>query len=103
MIDQAVGKRPAFAAYDPSCEVSERSNGGRADSKSLIPRGLLASGSLDAYIDWDLRVVQVDLTKQRVKESPSIDTNKPVSRQHEMEFSGYYGYLRRYARSVSNE
>jgi len=43
-------------------------------------------------IDWDLRVVQVDLTRQRVKASPSLDTNKPVSRQHEMEFSGYYGY-----------
>ena len=27
-----------------------------------------------------------------MKNSPDIDTDKPVSRQHEMRYLGYYGY-----------
>lgn len=27
-----------------------------------------------------------------IKSSPDIDTNKPVSRQHEVQYSDYYGY-----------
>ncbi|CAB3759970.1 PRC-barrel domain-containing protein [Paraburkholderia humisilvae] len=36
--------------------------------------------------------VHVELTRQQVRDSPSIDTHKPVSRQHEAEYSRYYGY-----------
>jgi hypothetical protein len=43
-------------------------------------------------IDWDKRCVQVTLTRQQVEASPPIDTDKPVSRQHEVDFLGYYGY-----------
>jgi uncharacterized protein YrrD len=32
------------------------------------------------------------LTREQVRNSPSIDTEKPVSRQHELEFYRYYGY-----------
>jgi uncharacterized protein YrrD len=32
------------------------------------------------------------LTREQVRNSPSIDTDKPVSRQHEAEFYRYYGY-----------
>ena len=28
----------------------------------------------------------------RVKNSPSVDVDKPVSRQHERDWFGYYGY-----------
>jgi hypothetical protein len=34
----------------------------------------------------------VSITREQVKNSPDIDTDKPVSRQHEMEYFGYYGY-----------
>ncbi len=34
----------------------------------------------------------VTLSRARVKDSPDIDTARPVSRQHEIEFSRYYGY-----------
>lgn len=34
----------------------------------------------------------VDLTKRQVEESPSIDTDKPVSRQMEGSLYGYYGW-----------
>ena len=42
--------------------------------------------------DWLGRTLPVAITKQQVKDSPHIDTDKPVSRQHEMNFLSYYGY-----------
>ena len=37
------------------------------------------------------------LTKDQVKKSPGIDTDKPVSRQQEREYHRYYGYPRYWA------
>jgi hypothetical protein len=34
----------------------------------------------------------VALTKKQVENSPDIDIHQPVSRQHEADFSAYYGY-----------
>ncbi len=42
--------------------------------------------------DWNKQSLPVNITREQVKKSPSIDTDKPVSRQHEGEFLGYYGY-----------
>jgi hypothetical protein len=39
--------------------------------------------------DWTL---DVSLTRDQVKNSPDVDTDRPVSRQHEMEYYRYYGY-----------
>jgi hypothetical protein len=36
--------------------------------------------------------VEVSLTREQVRLSPDIDTHKPVSRQLEREYLGYYGY-----------
>lgn len=36
--------------------------------------------------------INVLLTRAQVEDSPDIDTHKPVSRQHEREYLGYYGY-----------
>ncbi|MDQ2736691.1 MAG: PRC-barrel domain-containing protein [Pseudomonadota bacterium] len=38
------------------------------------------------------RLLPVSLTREKVKNSPDIDTNKPVSRQHERDYLEYYGY-----------
>ena len=38
------------------------------------------------------RQLPVALTRAQVERSPDIDTRKPVSRQHEAEYFGYYGY-----------
>ena len=38
--------------------------------------------------------IDVALTRQQVKDSPDIDTQKPVSRQHETEYLDYYDYPR---------
>ena len=43
-------------------------------------------------IDWDGGSVHVHLTRAQVKGSPSVDTDRPVSRQQELEFSRHYGY-----------
>ncbi len=41
---------------------------------------------------WKSRVFPVNLTKEQVKNSPSIDTDKPVSRQHEAKLHNYYDW-----------
>ncbi len=42
--------------------------------------------------DWEGKILPVSITLDQVKKSPDIDTEKPVSRQHEMQYLGYYGY-----------
>lgn len=37
-------------------------------------------------------VINVSLTREQVRNSPDIDTHKPVSRQQESEYLGFYGY-----------
>ena len=58
----------------------------------LEDRRVLISPIAVGNIDWDKGIVHVKLSRQQVKDSPPIDTDKPVSRQHELEFLGYYGY-----------
>jgi sporulation protein YlmC with PRC-barrel domain len=38
------------------------------------------------------RHVAVDLTKKQIEDSPALSTDKPVSRQFEESYYGYYGY-----------
>ncbi|MDP3273568.1 MAG: PRC-barrel domain-containing protein [Deltaproteobacteria bacterium] len=45
-------------------------------------------------LDWKTKLFHLSLTTEKVKNSPSIDVEKPVSRQHERQFSSYYGYPR---------
>jgi len=44
------------------------------------------------HTDPGASTVSVDLTRAQVRNSPSIDTRQPVSRQHEVDYLGYYGY-----------
>jgi hypothetical protein len=41
--------------------------------------------------DWLSRLLGVSLTRQQVKDSPSIDTNRPVSRRNELHYLRHYG------------
>jgi hypothetical protein len=36
--------------------------------------------------------LRTSLTKEKVENSPSVDADRPVNRQREIEFSAYYGY-----------
>jgi uncharacterized protein YrrD len=42
--------------------------------------------------NWSEKLIPAALTQKQVKNGPDIDTDKPVSRQHEMGYLGYYGY-----------
>ncbi|MEO8037356.1 MAG: PRC-barrel domain-containing protein [Betaproteobacteria bacterium] len=42
--------------------------------------------------DWAARTLPAAITREQVKNSPDYDSEKPVSRQHEMQYLGYYGY-----------
>jgi hypothetical protein len=41
---------------------------------------------------WEDQTLPVAITQAQVKNSPSIDTDQPVSRQNEQQVLGYYGY-----------
>lgn len=58
----------------------------------LDQRLVLISPLSVSQADWESGRLDVLLTKQQVENSPDIDTQKPVSRQHESEYLNYYGY-----------
>lgn len=43
-------------------------------------------------VEWSTQQFHLTLTKDKVRNSPSVDTQKPVSRQHEEAFNNYYAY-----------
>jgi uncharacterized protein YrrD len=43
-------------------------------------------------IDWTQSQVHLRLSRQRIKDSPGLESGAPVSRQHEADLYGYYGY-----------
>ena len=55
-------------------------------------RHVLISPFAVVHTDWPARRLDVALTKKQVEKSPDIDTQRPVSRQQEAEYLGYYGY-----------
>lgn len=58
----------------------------------LASRQVLISPISVHHPDWIERTLPVGLTKHQVKNSPDIDTDKPVSRQNEEQTLGHYGY-----------
>jgi len=58
----------------------------------LSQRNVLIAPNAIRQPNWAEKLLLVSVTKEQVKNSPDIDTDKPVSRQHEVEYLGYYGY-----------
>lgn len=58
----------------------------------LFGRKVLISPISIAHPNWAERTLPVSITREQVENSPAIDTDKPVSRQYETEYLGYYGY-----------
>jgi hypothetical protein len=58
----------------------------------LLNRKVLISPFALGEVDVPGKRLKVTLTKKQVEKSPSIDTDKPVSRQHEVSYFDYYGY-----------
>lgn len=57
----------------------------------LTGRTVLIAPKFLGLPDDTTRTIPVALTRSKVEGSPSIDTHKPVTRQHEAEYLGYYG------------
>lgn len=63
------------------------------DTSAWLPnRKVLISPVSILHPKWQDRALTVSLSKEQVKNSPNIDTDKPVSHQHEEQYLGYYGY-----------
>ena len=58
----------------------------------LQSRKVLISPIGIGHPSWEQRTLPVTISRQQVKDSPDIDTEKPVSRQHELGHLSYYGY-----------
>lgn len=58
----------------------------------LLSRKVLLSPFALMEADWTHKRLPVRITREQVKNSPDIDTQQPVSRQHETQHSDYYGY-----------
>jgi uncharacterized protein YrrD len=58
----------------------------------LISRKVLLSPNSLLKPDWDNKVLPVNLSKQQVEDSPPIETQQPISKQHEIQLMQYYGW-----------
>lgn len=57
----------------------------------LTGRTVLITPKFLGLLDDTSRTIPITLTRSKVEGSPSIETNMPVTRQHEAEYLGYYG------------
>lgn len=63
------------------------------DCGNWIPgRKVLISPRAIGHLDWAERELSVAISKEQIRNSPDIDTDKPVHRQHELELNDHYGY-----------
>lgn len=63
------------------------------DTGAWLPgRKVLVSPFSIGNADQAGHVFPVSISKEQIIHSPSIDTQKPVSRQHEIRYLEYYGY-----------
>ena len=87
--DGRIGSVSDFLFEDTSWKVRwlvVDTGGWLSGRKVLLPLSALGKP------DPSLRQFPVKLTMQQVKDSPDIDTDRPVSRQHETHIYGHYGW-----------
>src|SRR6476661_5161247 len=64
-----------------------------ADTGSWLPgRQVLISPHSLGRLDRAGKVLLVNLTREQIENSPSIESHQPVSRQYEQEYYRYYGW-----------
>jgi len=63
------------------------------DTGSWLPgRRVLVSPAVVGEPHWEMRQLPVNLTQEQVENSPDIDTDQPVSRQHQIALHDYYAW-----------
>jgi len=63
-----------------------------ATGTQLANRRTLVSPMAMGIPNWIDKIIPASLTAAQVSGGPDIDTDRPVSRQHEIGYMGYYGY-----------
>ena len=64
-----------------------------ADTGSwLIDNLILISPASMGKPDWNKKNIPVNLTKEQIERSPKIESDNPVSRQHEIDLASYYSW-----------
>lgn len=58
----------------------------------LEQKRVLISPYAVAAVDEEKRAIRLNLTKEQIENSPTPETDPPVSRQFEMEYHDYYGW-----------
>lgn len=58
----------------------------------LFGRKVLISPIALSTPDWKNKIFPINLTKEQIKNSPDIDTERPVSRQQELEIYAHYAW-----------
>jgi uncharacterized protein YrrD len=58
----------------------------------LIDRQVLISPYALGAVNKEEQHLSIDLTKKQIEGSPPLNSNKPVSRQFEVDYYGYYGW-----------
>lgn len=58
----------------------------------LTSRKVLIPPRSVGQLDWEQKLLPVSITREQVRNSPFIDAERPVSRQHERLLLAYYGY-----------
>jgi hypothetical protein len=53
---------------------------------------VLLSPHAFSHFEPNNRILHVNLTRRKIEHSPKIETHRPVSRQYEEEYYGYYGW-----------
>lgn len=87
--DDELGKAKAFLFDDEKWTIRYLV----ADTRKWLPgRKVLISPISFKQINHEEEHISVNLTKQQVKDSPDIDTDRPVSREQEMKMNQFYGW-----------
>jgi hypothetical protein len=61
-------------------------------SRRTPPRKVLIAPAAVSGITWGEDLVRINETAEKIENSPDIDTDKPIVRQHEAELHRHYGW-----------
>ncbi len=58
----------------------------------LLGKEVLISPHAVKKVDLDKKTISLDLTVEKIRNSPDIDTDKPISKRKQAEYHTYYGF-----------
>ncbi|MGE5343362.1 MAG: PRC-barrel domain-containing protein [Candidatus Omnitrophota bacterium] len=58
----------------------------------LIGKQVLISPYAIEAVNEEEKIISIRLTRKQIEDSPSLDSDKPISRQYEEAYYGYYGW-----------